>query len=563
MAVAIEIGAGGSQALGASVVGKAGIGAKSAMASGESFQSRWQSMLALLGGQSAEPGAANTETAALDDAVDAGTANLNAQSAAQRASTPSTGETDQDVQAAAQEPASSQVFSAKNVHSQVLHAAQLNSAVAESAEATERTNNSGSLPATSRKPGRQIGDDISSSTKTYDAGQTISSSFTVPVFVVAVQAIATVEATPAITAFVRPGRSSAGDGAIQKPATAPLASGGRTSSVQAALCCAASQGSGPTEPGGAFQTAAEATPMAGLEGDSVNAPASSPDLDASGTHLQAVVLAGQSRIAESPMQGAPESVSVANADSNAVQAAQTHATVDAPALSTMTALRSARALGNGESLAPPAEHNVATQPIAAPNAPAESHAPVGLHGGIHPTDENGPAINTMSTASSHEAFAALDAEPGKGAPAWLHAGAHHAEAGFNDPELGWVGVRADMGPGGVHAAIVPGSGNAAQTLSGHIAGLNAHLAAEHVSVESLRLATATGNESQGAMQQGTAQNHEQGERESRASGAPATGGALSNSAASAENDRGIGATGESAQPSIDLNGSGSHISVVV
>lgn len=108
---------------------------------------------------------------------------------------------------------------------------------------------------------------------------------------------------------------------------------------------------------------------------------------------------------------------------------------------------------------------------------------------------------------ARETFAALDAEPGAGAPSWIHAGAQRAEAGFEDPVLGWVGVRADLGAGGVHAAIVPGSAEAAQSLGGHLAGLNAHLAAEQIPVSSLSMAAATGKESaaQGAMQSAAGQ----------------------------------------------------------
>jgi hypothetical protein len=89
------------------------------------------------------------------------------------------------------------------------------------------------------------------------------------------------------------------------------------------------------------------------------------------------------------------------------------------------------------------------------------------------------------TEGSHETFAALDAESGTGSPAWVHAGAHRAEAGFQDPALGWVGVRAEVGETGVHAALLPGSLGAAESLGGHLAGLNSYLAEHHVQVETL------------------------------------------------------------------------------
>ena len=87
-----------------------------------------------------------------------------------------------------------------------------------------------------------------------------------------------------------------------------------------------------------------------------------------------------------------------------------------------------------------------------------------------------------------EAWAALDAGTGVGAPGWTHAGAQHAEAGFQDPTLGWIGVRADLGGGNLHAALVPGSADAAQALSAHLPGLSAYLAEEHARVSTLTIA---------------------------------------------------------------------------
>lgn len=83
-----------------------------------------------------------------------------------------------------------------------------------------------------------------------------------------------------------------------------------------------------------------------------------------------------------------------------------------------------------------------------------------------------------TTPAGHDLFSALDADRTSPAPAWIHAGAHHAEAGYLDPALGWVGVRAEVAGSGVHATVLPGSAEAAQMLGSHIAGLNAYLA-EH------------------------------------------------------------------------------------
>jgi hypothetical protein len=108
-----------------------------------------------------------------------------------------------------------------------------------------------------------------------------------------------------------------------------------------------------------------------------------------------------------------------------------------------------------------------------------------------------------------ETFAALDAESSAGTPSWVHAGTHRAEAGFQDPALGWVGVRADLSGGGVHAALVPGSAEAAVALGGHLAGLNAYLAEQHTPVESLTLAAPEGRPAEFGMDQGAGQNMHQ------------------------------------------------------
>lgn len=123
----------------------------------------------------------------------------------------------------------------------------------------------------------------------------------------------------------------------------------------------------------------------------------------------------------------------------------------------------------------------------------------------------GRASGDPAGARAQETFSALDAGPGSGTSAWIHAGRHHAEAGFQDPALGWVGVRADAGSSGIHAALVPGSGDAAQVLGSHIAGLNAYLAEHHAPVETLTVAAGRGTESgmgepaKQGMEQGTGQ----------------------------------------------------------
>jgi hypothetical protein len=115
-----------------------------------------------------------------------------------------------------------------------------------------------------------------------------------------------------------------------------------------------------------------------------------------------------------------------------------------------------------------------------------------------------------SGSSPSDTFAALDAEASTGRLAWIHAGAQQAEAGYQDPTLGWVGVRADSSGAGVHAVLVPSSPDAAQALGSHIDGLNAYLSEHHSPVETLTLASPESRPAHSGMEQGASQNMHQG-----------------------------------------------------
>jgi hypothetical protein len=113
-------------------------------------------------------------------------------------------------------------------------------------------------------------------------------------------------------------------------------------------------------------------------------------------------------------------------------------------------------------------------------------------------------------SSSEQTFAAMDASAAPGRQAWVHTGAQQAEAGFQDPALGWVGVRADSNGSGIHAELLAGSADAATALSSHMAGLNEFLNEHRTPVETLTLSTAGGGTESandrgagGGMQQGT------------------------------------------------------------
>jgi hypothetical protein len=168
-------------------------------------------------------------------------------------------------------------------------------------------------------------------------------------------------------------------------------------------------------------------------------------------------------------------------------------------------------------------------------------------------------------SASRDTFAALDAESSSGTATWLHAGTRRAEAGFQDPELGWVGVRADASGGGVHASLVPGSVEAAVTLGGHLAGLNAYLSEQHTPVDSLTLAateersanTGMGQSAQQSQHQGagqdTGQGASSGQQSSPQESSPVTAAAIRE--ISADFDR----TETTAQA---FNSGGTHISVM-
>ena len=155
--------------------------------------------------------------------------------------------------------------------------------------------------------------------------------------------------------------------------------------------------------------------------------------------------------------------------------------------------------------------NHSAQAVLGGSNPGMEHTPAGERGaGTLPVSPTGGMIGTATRASAQETIIALDAEPARGPTTWIHAGNQHAEAGFQDPALGWIGVRAEMGGGGIHAALVPGSTDAAQVLTGHMAGLNAYLAEHRTPVETLTLANAGGRGADSFAEQSANQSMQQG-----------------------------------------------------
>ncbi len=155
------------------------------------------------------------------------------------------------------------------------------------------------------------------------------------------------------------------------------------------------------------------------------------------------------------------------------------------------------AAGPGPRGAAPAQGNPTL--AASTIGPAASSLPAPASGSGPVPGSNLGSVSSSSSAaapvSPGETFAALDGDAPTGSFSWTHAGAHRAEAGFEDPALGWVGVRADLGGGSVHASLVPGSPEAAQMLGSHLAGLNDYLAERHPGVGTV---TVAGHENSGS-----------------------------------------------------------------
>ena len=132
---------------------------------------------------------------------------------------------------------------------------------------------------------------------------------------------------------------------------------------------------------------------------------------------------------------------------------------------------------------------VSVQPVSAlTETSAFTHS-----GNAHAQLASSLPASTPVPPAAPSTFAALDAQSGPGAASWTRTGAHSVEAGYNDPSLGWVGVRADLSAAGVHAAVVPGSAEAAQALAGQMPGLHTYLNEQRVGLGSLTLASPEDN----------------------------------------------------------------------
>lgn len=181
---------------------------------------------------------------------------------------------------------------------------------------------------------------------------------------------------------------------------------------------------------------------------------------------------------------------------------------------------SVRGNSNIDSIQPISHLTAGQSSVPAVDASAMTRALDGAGGIVSSTVDAAGASSFAATGpDSREAFATLDSAVAPVATTWIHAGTQRAEAGYLDSALGWVGVRADLSGGGVHAQLVPGSADAAQALDGHLAGLNAYLAEHHSPVETLTLTVPESGWSGLGSGQGAGEGTQQGAGQQSAQGA--------------------------------------------
>jgi len=186
------------------------------------------------------------------------------------------------------------------------------------------------------------------------------------------------------------------------------------------------------------------------------------------------------------------------------------------------------------------------------------------------TGASGGASASAATPGSRDPIAELDAQGASITPTWVHAGAQHAEAGYEDPNLGWVGVRADLSTGSVHASVVPGSADAAQVLGTQMAGLNSYLNEHRSPVDTVTLSAPEGRtignatDQGGGMQQGSGQHTGQNAAQDAGQGSSSAPQSIASvsTRASAVAAPVQASTSTSADQSAEINSTGVHISVV-
>jgi hypothetical protein len=108
-------------------------------------------------------------------------------------------------------------------------------------------------------------------------------------------------------------------------------------------------------------------------------------------------------------------------------------------------------------------------------------------------DSGSPQAGSIREEMEHGSILSMNAPLTHLETRWLHTGAHRAEAGFEDPSVGWISVRAERDSNGVRAVLVAGSSNAEEVLNAHLGGLNAHLVSNHVALPPVTMSTEHGS----------------------------------------------------------------------
>ncbi len=225
-------------------------------------------------------------------------------------------------------------------------------------------------------------------------------------------------------------------------------------------------------------------------------------------------------------------------------------------------LRSAREAGNSAATQQGIHLTEGQSSGTVVDASAVTREVISAHGAASTASgSSGTSTDATTGSTSDKTFAALDADSATGKPTWVHTGAQRAEAGFQDPSLGWVSVRANVGGGGVHAELVAGSNDAAQVLGTHMAGLNAYLAEHHTSVGTLTLSSSESGWTGSSSNTGTGQQTGQGTAQGADTGSSSSSSqaAILPVAASSELPAWSGALDGSAQL---VRPQGGHISVI-
>ncbi len=147
--------------------------------------------------------------------------------------------------------------------------------------------------------------------------------------------------------------------------------------------------------------------------------------------------------------------------------------------------------GSSEDVALPGravQPNIGTQP-----AHAFIHSPVAAHETVL-EEADGKSANPLSgnlSSALRQTFTTLDSAVSAPAASSMHAERGSVEAGFDDPALGWIGVRAVLGHSGIHATVAPDSVSAEESVRAHLADLSVYLTEHHTPVETLTVAAPT------------------------------------------------------------------------